>query len=168
MQGVYIYCAEQVQKIAEILGDEKKAEELEWKPELKQKQQEVIFLSGNRTFCKWKRKTDKLCKPGVDDTFRSSQSRRRRAHPGSGDCGGSGKRNGVPIYESSFCRSASCVRQKRAGHGLHEILLGWNDRAWSRYVLGAVQSKKSVGISIWLQHCEQLLSRMELYTGVFT
>lgn len=28
MQGVYIYCAEQVQKIAEILGDEKKAEEL--------------------------------------------------------------------------------------------------------------------------------------------
>ena len=54
MQGVYIYCAEQVQKIADILGDEKKAEELRMEARAKTEaarsylfdQETGLFVSG--------------------------------------------------------------------------------------------------------------------------
>ena len=43
MQGVYIYCAKKVQKIAEILGDTEKAEELKKKQKKRLQQSENIF-----------------------------------------------------------------------------------------------------------------------------
>lgn len=44
MQGVYIYCAKKVQKIAELLGDTEKAEELKKEAEAKTASAKNIFL----------------------------------------------------------------------------------------------------------------------------
>lgn len=43
MQGVYIYCAKKVQKIAEILGDAEKAEEMKKKLRRKQQLRKISF-----------------------------------------------------------------------------------------------------------------------------
>lgn len=50
MQGVYIYCAKKVQKIAEILGDAEKAEEMKKEAAAKTAAAKNIFLIKRAAF----------------------------------------------------------------------------------------------------------------------
>ncbi len=119
--GVYIYCAKKVQKIAEILGDAEKAEEMKKAAAARtEAAKKYLFDKESGLFNKRRGKTDQLCKSGMADPGRRGRQRRGNRNPGPSGGVKTGKRNGFSVHEPSFCGSTSDVRKKRRGNGIYE------------------------------------------------
>ena len=164
-----LYCAKQVQKIAKILGDTKKAEELETEAKEKTEAARAYLLDAE---------TGLFVSGKERQLISASQVWMILSGAVSAEEGGQildrviavkpEKGMVSPYMNHHFVEALLVCGRKEQAMDFMKYYWGGMiehgaDTFWELY-----NPTESGRISVWFQYCEQLLPRMELYTGIFT